>query len=772
MTIDKNSAHITNGGAPSVNASFNAGFKVSGPEPLDSRVYVVSKELMLAWPDTLGKPYFGMSVLVLFNDTDAATGAHIWNSTTGEINRNLLIEANLRLERFVLLDPTNIHNDTAWTNEVGSIGSQGAQGAQGAQGPAGTNGTNGSNGADGSQGAQGAQGPAGTNGTNGSNGADGSQGAQGAQGPAGTNGTNGSNGADGSQGAQGAQGPAGTNGTNGSNGADGSQGAQGAQGPAGTNGTNGSNGADGNCIWTTTNAPTTPNYTFTISNLSGPTGATPQVGDIILHSYYRYTISSVSSTTVRCTGRVSIRGADGAQGAQGTPGSTGNNGYGVYFTNEYHDEQTTTEDSVSFTYSEIVIANQDVKLKKGDLIVCKTGWVYMIDTFTVDTLNVKGHYVAKWIGATGDNGAQGAQGPAGTNGTTGAAGKGMFRTSQSVTSTSTTANAVTFTYANITRNGRTLQVGDFILAPNGNLYMLDTGGSTPKGHYLYNIKGPAGDNGTTGERGYTLLYYREHLEDGWTLDENKFEYLSSTGDFKKSDFVIDPDGNLGYVSEGDIFIYLTTIGGGSSSTHVFISNDAYIDGAHIDPNSLPDPLGFGLNEGDTIISPEGKVGHARYDSENEGYSWSYIGDLPSTGGGGSGSQGTQGTQGTQGAQGADGANGSNGLCMFTTTQNLTGKTTSANAYTFTYNSIVRANRTIQVGDKIVSLPASNPSCNVYIVDSVSGTTVKGHYVSCLKGAQGAQGAGGSGSSISGNTLDLTFYKYDGTTNVTHTFYVQ
>lgn len=67
-------------------------------------------------------------------------------------------------------------------------------------------------------------------------------------------------------------------------------------------------------IWTTSTAPTTPNYTFTISNLSGPS-ATPSVGDLIVYSYYRYTISSVGSTTVLAGSRTSIRGATGATGS-------------------------------------------------------------------------------------------------------------------------------------------------------------------------------------------------------------------------------------------------------------------------------------------------------------------------------------------------------------------------------------------------------------------------------------------------------------------------
>lgn len=76
-------------------------------------------------------------------------------------------------------------------------------------------------------------------------------------------------------------------------------------------GEDGDTGARGTGIWTTTVAPTTPNYTFTISNLTGMQG-TPIVGDTIIYSYYKYTITSVSTTTVLAGTRVSIRGATGA----------------------------------------------------------------------------------------------------------------------------------------------------------------------------------------------------------------------------------------------------------------------------------------------------------------------------------------------------------------------------------------------------------------------------------------------------------------------------
>ena len=71
---------------------------------------------------------------------------------------------------------------------------------------------------------------------------------------------------------------------------------------------------EGSQIWTTTVAPKSPNYTFTISNLTGDSDTSVKVGDIIMYSYYRYTVLSISSngTTVLTGNRTSIRGGTGA----------------------------------------------------------------------------------------------------------------------------------------------------------------------------------------------------------------------------------------------------------------------------------------------------------------------------------------------------------------------------------------------------------------------------------------------------------------------------
>ena len=71
---------------------------------------------------------------------------------------------------------------------------------------------------------------------------------------------------------------------------------------------------EGSQIWTTSVAPTAPNYTFTISNLTGDSDASVKVGDIIMYDSYRYTVSNINSdgTTVLTGDRTSIKGDTGA----------------------------------------------------------------------------------------------------------------------------------------------------------------------------------------------------------------------------------------------------------------------------------------------------------------------------------------------------------------------------------------------------------------------------------------------------------------------------
>lgn len=89
------------------------------------------------------------------------------------------------------------------------------------------------------------------------------------------------------------------------------KGVQGDPGPA---------GPSGGQFWTAKSASTSPDYTWSFSNLIGPDDETPAVGDIIFYSIYRYTVASVDlqNQKVTCTARTSLRGQQGPAG-QGVP---------------------------------------------------------------------------------------------------------------------------------------------------------------------------------------------------------------------------------------------------------------------------------------------------------------------------------------------------------------------------------------------------------------------------------------------------------------------
>lgn len=82
----------------------------------------------------------------------------------------------------------------------------------------------------------------------------------------------------------------------------------------------GEEGPAGGQFWTAQSASTSPDYTWSFSNLIGPDDETPAVGDIIFFSFYRYTVASVDlqNEKVTCTARTSLRGPQGQPG-QGVP---------------------------------------------------------------------------------------------------------------------------------------------------------------------------------------------------------------------------------------------------------------------------------------------------------------------------------------------------------------------------------------------------------------------------------------------------------------------
>lgn len=68
----------------------------------------------------------------------------------------------------------------------------------------------------------------------------------------------------------------------------------------------------GSQIWYTSASPTSPDYTFSLSDLEGPQGVMPRPYDLIMSQEYRYVIQSVGSDTVLAGERVSVKGESGA----------------------------------------------------------------------------------------------------------------------------------------------------------------------------------------------------------------------------------------------------------------------------------------------------------------------------------------------------------------------------------------------------------------------------------------------------------------------------
>lgn len=210
----------------------------------------------------------------------------------------------------------------------------------------------------------GAPGPAGADGQNGADGTDGTDGvsptvstsaipngtrvtitdAQGSHsfdvmnGQNGTNGTNGTDGTDGTDGVSPIISSApitggtrvtiidaqGTTTFDVMNGVDGQTGQTGQTGPAGQD------GADGSLTWVTTVASTTPDYTWSVSDLAGVSGKTPKINDIIIQNIngetYMYVIDSLNDPYVSASRIASLRGAQGVQGPAGQDGQNGTNG--------------------------------------------------------------------------------------------------------------------------------------------------------------------------------------------------------------------------------------------------------------------------------------------------------------------------------------------------------------------------------------------------------------------------------------------------------------
>lgn len=367
---------------------------------------------------------------------------------------------------------------------VGPQGEQGEKGDQGEQGPEGLVGPAGPAGAKGDPGEKGATGEAGPVGPQGPQGIQGPAGEKGEKGDKGDTGATGSRGPEGPQGVQGLTGPAGPKGEKGDTGTQGLQGIQGPQGPQGLQGPTGPKGDKGDTGLAELNIKGNWNVATTYS-----------LNDFVNYDGKAY-VSMVAAnvglqpdTNPNAWMQFAVEGAQGPQGVQGPVGPQGAQGpkgdQGVK--GDKGEKGDTGPQGVQGVQGPI--GPEGPQGLKGE-----TG-----------ATGAKGD-----TGPQGPTGAQGAVGPVGPKGDTGARGDkgdqgirglGVYRTSKSLTTASTTVP-----YSSLaTQPIGGLQIGDIIVDTNALAFAVLT--ATSSGNvaigYRATWKGNKGDKGDTGAKGAT-----------------------------------------------------------------------------------------------------------------------------------------------------------------------------------------------------------------------------------------------------------------------------
>lgn len=367
---------------------------------------------------------------------------------------------------------------------VGPQGEQGEKGDQGEQGPEGLVGPAGPAGAKGDPGEKGATGEAGPVGPQGPQGIQGPAGEKGEKGDTGPKGATGDRGPEGPQGVQGLTGPAGPEGERGPQGEQGLQGIQGPQGPQGLQGPTGPKGDKGDTGLAELNIKGDWNVATTyalndfvnydgkayVSMVAANVGLQPDTNP---NAWMQFAVEGAQ-------GPQGVQGPVGPQGAQGPKGEQGVKG-------EKGDTGDTGPQGVQGVQGPIGPEGpQGLKGEKGDP-------------------GAKGD-----TGPQGPTGAQGAVGPVGPKGDIGAKGDkgdqgirglGVYRTSKSLTTASTT---VPYSSLAIQPIGG-LQIGDIIVDTNALAFAVLTAtssGDVAIGHRA-TWKGNKGDKGDTGAKGAT-----------------------------------------------------------------------------------------------------------------------------------------------------------------------------------------------------------------------------------------------------------------------------
>ena len=417
------------------------------------------------------------------NDTVVYSG----NGYISKVDNNKGVTPGTDESFWVLFATQGAQGPTGPAGPMGPVGPQGPkgiQGIQGIQGIAGPKGNQGDIGPVGPQGEQGEKGDQGEQGPEGLVGPAGPAGAKGDPGEKGATGEAGSRGPEGPQGVQGLTGPAGPKGEKGDTGTQGLQGIQGPQGPQGLQGPTGPKGDKGDTGLAELNIKGNWNVATTyalndfvnydgkayVSMVAANVGLQP---DINPNAWMQFAVEGAQGPQ-GAQGPVGPQGAQGPKGDQGVQGEKGEKG-------------DTGPQGVQGVQGPIGPEGpQGLKGDKGEQ-------------------GEQGE-----TGPQGPTGAQGAAGPVGPKGDTGAKGDkgdqgirglGVYRTSRSLTTASTTVP-----YSSLaTQPIGGLQIGDIIVDTNALAFAVLT--ATSSGNvaigYRATWKGNKGDKGDTGAKGAT-----------------------------------------------------------------------------------------------------------------------------------------------------------------------------------------------------------------------------------------------------------------------------
>ena len=244
-------------------------------------------------------------------------------------------------------------------------------------------------------------------------------------------------------------------------------------------------------------------------------------------------------------GNIGSNGADGRQGEEGLS---------VYVSSQY-----TAPYTMAIAYDTITVP-EDRTLKKGDLILANPdeSYLYQIDSLGSGGPNVT--YICSLRGIAGQDGARGA---AGANGEEGL---GIWRSS-----TSSTTSTGTIYFSSITiPTGRSVKVGDLIIANNtySYLYRVTSVYSTYASvSYLTSLRGATGPEGADGSDGADAFapYIKGHKSvqgngTAWikvlTMDTSGyFVAIANNGNTNTQDFAVEHayvrDSDLGLVVKCD-----------------------------------------------------------------------------------------------------------------------------------------------------------------------------------------------------------------------------